>query len=177
MLKAVSAPGGRKRNSGARLSLALREKRDAAVDALQRKYASKLQTLQDQIRRGQERAERERSQLSQQKMSTAISVGTSILGALFGRRGISAADVGRVGTAARGAGRLGRESQDVARADENIQILQQRLTDLEQDIAHEIAALQAQFSADSLAIERLPVKARKSDIDVTDIALAWTPLD
>ncbi len=176
LLNAASSPGGTEVEFRARLSLALRERRDAAVDSLQRKYASKLQTLQDQIRRGEERAERERSQLSQQKLNTAISVGTSILGALFGRRGISAADVGRVGTAARGAGRLGRESQDVVRAQENIQVLQQRLADLERDIAQQTTALQAQFSSDSAVIERLQVKARKSDIDVTAIALAWMPL-
>lgn len=173
LLKAVSAPGGSEAEFRSRMSLALREKRDTAVDALRRKYASKLQTLQDQLRRANERAERERAQLSQQKMSTAISVGTSILGALFGRRGISAADVGRVGTAARSAGKIGRESQDVTRANESIEVLQQRYADLEQDVARETAELQAQFSADAIDVERIQVKARKSDIDVTQIGLAW----
>lgn len=172
-MKGIAAQGSNEAEFKARLALALREKRDSAVDALKKKYAAKVQTLQDQIRRAQERAERERSQLSQQKISTAISVGTSILGALFGRRGISAADVGRVGTAARSAGRIGRESQDVTRADESIDVLQQRLNDLQQQIVNETASLQTQFSTDSTPIERVQVRARKSDIDVTDVGLAW----
>jgi hypothetical protein len=176
LLKGAAGTGSNEAEFRAHLALTLREKRDAAMDALRRKYAAKVQALQDQIRRAHERAERERSQLSQQKISTAISVGTSILGALFGRRGISAADVGRVGTAARSAGRIGRESQDVDRADDSVEVLQQRQAELEQQIAADTAALQQEFSADSSPIERVQIKARKSDIDVTDLGLAWIPL-
>ena len=173
LLGAVSAPGGSEADFRARIALGVREKRDAAVDALKRKHGPKLQTLQDQMRRARERIERERSQLSEQKMNTAISVGTSILGALFGRKGFGVSDVGRVGTAARSAGRIGRESEDVARAEESLEVLQQRYADLEQDLVRETAALQQQFSADTIAVERIVVKAKKSDIDVTEIGLAW----
>ncbi len=40
---------------------------------------------------------------------------------------ISATNIGRAGTAARSATRIGRESQDVARAEESLEVLQQRL--------------------------------------------------
>jgi len=176
LLKIKSAPGDSEADFRARIALALREKRDAAVDALKRKHGPKLQAAQDQLRRARERVERERSQLSQQKMSTAISVGTSILGALFGRKGFGVTDIGRVGTAARGAGRIDRESEDVNRAEEGLDVLQQRYADLEQDLARETAALQQQFSTDAISVEKLTVKARKSDIDVTDIGLAWVAL-
>jgi len=175
-LKATAPPGGTEADFRARLALGLREKRDAAVDALKLKYGPKLQTLQDQLRRAQERVDRERSQLSQQKMNTAISVGASILGAFFGRKGFGVGDVGRVGTAARSAGRIGRESADVDRASESVEVLQQRYNDLQQDMARETSTLQQQFSTDSVAIERVTVKARKSDIDVTEVGLAWVPI-
>ena len=107
---AAVAPAGDEGEFRAHLALALREKRDAEIDRLRKKYAPRLTTLEDQIRRADERIERERSQLSQQKMQTAISVGTSILGALLGRKKISATNAGRIGTAARSAGRIGSES-------------------------------------------------------------------
>jgi hypothetical protein len=170
---AVSSPGGDESEFRSRVALSLREKRDAAVEVLRRKYAPRLTTLEDQIRRAQDRIARERNQLSEQKMHTALSVGTSILGALLGRKKLSVTNVGRIGTAARGAGRIGRESGDVARAEESLEVLQQRHTDLASEFAQETSRLQGDFDPAAVAIERESVKARKSDIDVQEIALAW----
>ena len=175
LLGATAAPGATEADFRAQIGLALREKRDAAVEALRHKYAPRLTTLQDQERRGEERTERERSQLSQQKMQTAISVGTSILGALFGRKKLSATNLGRVGTAARSAGRIGRESDDVSRAEQSLEVLRQRKTDLENELAQEIARLQGEFDPAAAAIDRVQVKPRKSDIQVAELALIWVP--
>jgi hypothetical protein len=102
-----------------------------------------------------------------------LSVGTSILGALLGRKKLSVSNVGRLGTAARSAGRIGRESGDVSRAEESLEVLQQRKTDLENEFQQETARLQAQFDPSGVTIERASVKARKSDIDVKETALVW----
>ncbi|HWK75644.1 MAG TPA: hypothetical protein VNQ81_15300 [Povalibacter sp.] len=173
LIGATAAPGGSEADFRARISLTLRERRDAAVEALRRKYAPRLTTLQDQKRRAQERIERERSQLSQQKMQTAISVGTSILGALFGRKKLSVGNVGRIGTAARSAGRIGRESDDVSRAEESLEVLQQRHTDLENELAQEIGRLQGDYDPAAATIDRVQVKPRKSDIEIKELALVW----
>ncbi|HMN47286.1 MAG TPA: hypothetical protein PKE27_22100 [Povalibacter sp.] len=173
MLGATSAAGMSEADFRARIALNLREKRDAAVEALRKKYAPRLTTLQDQIRRAQDRVERESSQLSQQKMSTAISIGTSILGAFLGRKKISATNMGRVGTAARSAGRIGRESDDVTRAQESLEVLQQRHADLENEFEQETSRLQGEFDPAVAAVDRVQIKPRKSDIDVTLLALVW----
>lgn len=158
----------------AKLSLALREKRDAEIEKLRKKYAPKLATLQDQIRRANERVERERSDLSQHKMQTAISVGTSILGALLGRKAISVGNAQRVGSAARSAGRIGKESGDVGRAEENREVLEQRFTDLQNELEMEVSRLRGELDPATVQIEQSQVKARKTDIDVRTLALVWT---
>jgi len=173
LVAAVSGPGGSESEFRARVALALREKRDAAVEALRRKYAPRLAALEDQKRRAEDRVERERDQLSEQKMHTALSVGTSILGALLGRKKISVSNMGRLGTAARSAGRIGRESGDVDRAEESLEVLRKRYTDLEAEFEQETAQLQTQFDPATVAIERVALKPRKSDIDVKDVALVW----
>ncbi len=109
--KLASKPGESEGDFRARLALAVREKRDAAVAELRRKWQAKLLQLSDQIRRAEDRHAREQAQLSQQKMQTAVTIGSSILGALLGRKAISATNVGRIGTAARSATRIGRESR------------------------------------------------------------------
>ncbi len=173
--KHASKPGETEGDFRARLALAAREKRDAEVAELRKKWQAKLQTLQDQLRRAEERRQREQSQLSQQKVNTAVTIGTSILGALFGRKAISATNVGRVGTAARSATRIGRESQDVARAEENIEVLRQRLADMQRESDAEVARLEGTLDAGTIALRSVDVPARKYDIAVGEVALVWTP--
>jgi hypothetical protein len=172
-LKLTSAPGGSESEFRARLALALREKRDAAVDVLRRKYASKLDTLEDRARRAEQKLAREKEQSSQQTMSSALSVGGSLLGALFGGRRSSA--LGKASSAARSVGRIGKERTDVAHAEADLAALQRQHAALEAELADEIAALESKFDAGAIAVERSEIKARKSDTEVTDLALVWQP--
>jgi hypothetical protein len=173
--KAASRAGEAEGDFRARLALAAREKRDAAVTELRKRWQVKLQQLQDQIRRANERREREKSQLSQQKMQTAVSIGSSILGALLGRKAISSTNVGRVGSAARSASRIGRESEDVARAEEGLEVLQQRLADTQREVEAEVSRLETMLDPASVSLRAVEVPARKSDIAVGEVALVWTP--
>jgi hypothetical protein len=174
-LKATSPPGMSEGDFRAQLTLAARERRDAAVADLKRKYAPKLQAIEDQLRRGAERIERERSQLSQQRMQSAFSIGASVLGALLGRRTLSATNVNRAASAARAATRIGRESGDVDRANESLEVTQQRQRDLQQQFDTDAAALEARFDASAVTLRKVQVSPRKSDIAVGEVALVWTP--
>lgn len=159
----------------ARLAHAAREKRDEAVEDLRKKYASKIQTLNDQLRRAAERTEREKSQLSDQKLASAVSIGSAIFGALLGRKRVTATNVGRAASAVRSASRIGRESGDVTRAEESTDVLRQRLATLEADVEREIALLAESFDPAKIAIESLELAPRKSDIAVGPVAVAWAP--
>ena len=172
-VNATSVPGGSEAEFRARLALAVREKRDAAGEALRRKYGPKLASLQDQVRRAEDRVAREQAQLSQRKMDTAISIGTSILGAFLGRKAMSATNAGRLGSAARGAGRIGREGEDVTRANESLEVIKQRHADLEREFNEESAELQRLYDPATVTVERVTIKPRKSDIDVTLMGLLW----
>jgi hypothetical protein len=173
--KAASKAGESEGDFRARLTLAAREKRDDAVAALRQKWAAKVQQQQDQVRRAEDRREREKQQLNQSRMQTAVNVGTTILGALFGRKAISATSIGRAGSAARSASRWGHESQDVARAEESIEVSQQRLADTQRQVEAEVAALENTLDVSTVALRSVDVPARKSDIAVGEVALVWTP--
>lgn len=174
-IKLASAPGEDEAQFRVRLAQSLREKRDEAVEALRRKVAPKLATLQDRVARAEDKVQREQAQLSQQKMNTAVSVGAGILGALFGRKAVSVGTIGRASSAARSASRIGRESQDVARADESLEVVRQRLADLQAESEAEIAALAASFEGEAVALREVSVTPRKSDIAVGQLALVWVP--
>jgi hypothetical protein len=174
-LKLASQPGESEGDFRARLALAVREQRDAAVAGLRRKWQAKLLQLSDQIRRAEDRHAREQAQLSQQKMQTAVTIGSSILSALLGRKAISATNVGRIGTAARSATRIGRESDDVTRAGESLEVLRQRLADTQRDAEAEVARLETMLDPSTLALKPVDIPARKSDIAVGEVALVWAP--
>lgn len=174
-LQATSAPGTSEGDFRAQLALAAREQRDAAAADLKRKYAPKLATIENQLRRAAERVERERSQLSQQRMSSVFSIGASVLGAVLGRRTLSAANVNRAASAARAATRIGRESGDVERAGDSLEVVQQKQRDLQQQFEADTAALETRFDATTAVLRKMQVSPRKSDIAVGEVALVWAP--
>jgi hypothetical protein len=174
-LKASSMPGESEGDFRARLQLAAREQRDAQASRLREKFAPRLGTLQSQKQRAEQRVERERGQASQQKLQTAISVGATILGALLGRKAVSAGNVGRATTAARSASRIGREAADVAHAEESAEAIDARIAALNSEIEAAIAALEGTLDAQSIALREITLAPRKSDIAIGKVVLLWTP--
>ena len=173
----MSRPGETDGEFRVRLAHQLREARDTAVDALRKKYATKVQALQERIRTANERVEREKSQARSAKWSTIISFGASVLGALFGgRKTLSAGNIGRATTAARGVGRAQKESADVGLAEESVEAIQKRVTDLNAQIEAEVTAIKD--VGDGAALELLPVKvaAKKGDLSSGAVVLVWTPV-
>ncbi|MGD9841975.1 MAG: ATP-binding protein, partial [Steroidobacteraceae bacterium] len=172
-LKVSSKPSESEGEFRARISLQLREQRDAEVDRLRKKYASRLQTLENQQQRAEQKIEKEKSQLSQQKLNTALSVGASILGAFFGRKVASSANVTRAASAARSATRISRESQDVDQAADSLEAIQQRFADLQAELETEITKVQDELDPAAVALSSVEVKARKTDTVVSEVALVW----
>jgi hypothetical protein len=173
--KQTSNPGESERDFRIRLQLMAREARDNRIETLRGKYATKLASLQERLRRAEQAVQREQAQASQAKMDTAISVGGAILGAIFGRGKISAGAISKVGTAARGAGRAAQQQGDVTRANESVQALQAQYADLEAALQQDIDALGATYDAQQDALEAIPIKAKSGDVQVQLVALVWVP--
>jgi len=171
-LKLTSNPGESEGDFRARLAQSLREFRDAAVAKLREKHAAKLKSLEDRLRRASDRVEREQSQYGQRKLDTAISIGTSVLGAIFGGRSTATT---RAGSAARSAGRVFSERGDVARAGESLEALKAERDALLAAIEQEVQALTASLDPASVALEKVRIAPRKSDIAIGRVAIAWEP--
>jgi hypothetical protein len=173
--KALSRPGESERDFRVRLAEASHEARDRLKEQLRKKYAPRLAGLQERLRRAQQAVEREGEQVTQAGAQTAISVGAAILGAVLGRKTVSATTLGRATTAARGAGRVLKERQDTGRARETVEALQQRITELEAEAEAELARLEQREDPLTTPLETVAIKPRKSDITVRLCALTWAP--
>ncbi|MBD3868127.1 MAG: ATP-binding protein [Acidobacteria bacterium] len=174
-LKLISEAGETEGDFRTRLQQAAREKRDLQVEKLRKKYTPKLARLEDRIRKTEQRIGKEAAQYGQQKMQTAISVGATLLGALFGRKVASVGNVGRASTAMRGVGRASREKQDIARAKEDLAAQQKMLADLEQEFEAETGAVGADLDISALTVQQVNVRLRKGDTIVESVGLVWMP--
>ncbi len=171
----ISNPGEAERDFRIRLQQASREMRDSMVEDLRRKYAPKIAAAQERLRRTQQAVERESEQAKAQTVQTAISFGTTLLGAFMGRKAVKASTLGRATTAARGVGRTLKESQDIGRAKETVEAAQQRLEELDQELRAETAAVEARMNAASEPLETLVLRPKKTHIAVQLVALVWAP--
>jgi hypothetical protein len=173
-LKLTSHAGESEGDFRQRVRLAQREARDAAVQKLRDKYAPKVARLNQRLQSAGDAVAREEQQASQQKTQTMVSVGATVLGALFGRKAVSLSTLGRATTAVRGVGRSVKETQDIARAQERRQEAERELKALEAELAEEIAALGA-ATAD-VALDTIEIKPKRGAVDVRLVALAWKPV-
>jgi hypothetical protein len=175
MLREFSRPGESERDFRIRLVQAAREARDETLERLRKKYAPKLERLEDQIRRAEQAVAREAEQAKQQKMQTAISFGATLLSAVVGRKAVSRSSLGRATTAARGVSRSMREAQDVDRARATLEVKRQRLAELEAEFEAETEEIREGFNPLAEELETVVVRPKKKDIAVNLVALAWAP--
>ena len=171
-LKLTSNPGESEGDFRARIAQVLREHRDREVTKLRDKHAARLKSLESRLQRATDKVEREKSQYGQRKLDTAISIGTSVLGAIFGGRSTATT---RAGSAARSAGRVFSERGDVERAGESLESLSAERDEFLKRIEQEAGALTASLDPASIGLEKIRIAPRKSDIAVGRIALAWEP--
>lgn len=173
--KVVSRPDESERDFRIRLQTDAREARDAAIAKVRDKYASKLATLQDRVRRAEHAAQVQSEQATGAKLGAAVSVGAAIFGALMGRKTISAANLGRATSAARGVSRISKESDDVARANENVEAVKQQLSDLEASMQADVQAVTAEWDLTNEPFEHVLVKPKRGGVSVQLVGLVWVP--
>jgi hypothetical protein len=169
-LKVSGAPGVGEAEFRAQLAQVLRERRDAAVAELRAKYRRKLDALDERLRKTEQRLAREQSESSSQTTASAIAIGGSLLGALFGgRRGA----MSKTASAVRSAGRITKERGDVERAQADADAVRQQVAAVNAELSDEIGRLESSLGPDTVGVERVAIRPRKTDTAIEDLALVW----
>ena len=170
-LDAYSKPGESEVDFRIRLQEAAREKRDELVDELREKYGKLIARVESKLNTAENKLAEQKAQASSAKMSTAVNIGTSILGALMGRKRMSTS----VRSGSSSASRAMKEARDVAAAEEAVESIHADLAELEEKLRDEIE--QARESIDPMTepLDTEKVKVLKRDIDLKLCGLAWLP--
>jgi len=164
-------PGEKERAFKIRLQQAARERRDAEVDALEEKYAARIEKLETKLRKQERSLAADEAEHQARKQEELISAGESVLGLLVGRRRST-----RSLSKAASKRRMTRKAKlDMEAAQDEITDLQEEIAELEGELkeaADEITGKWADL-LDDLTTEEL--KPQRTNVDVRLVALAWLP--
>lgn len=173
--KLVSVSGESEEEFRGRVTQMLREDRETKKEKLRKRYAPKLARLEERIRKAEQRIDIEEEQYRDRKRGAAVSLGATVLGALFGRKLGSVGNVGRAGSTVRGMSRAAKERSDIGRAEANLEKCREDLAEMEETFREDVANLEDATALDTAVFSTLEVSPRKSDLDVTPPILCWCP--
>lgn len=175
VLGQYASPGLSESEARLQFQQAAREQRDRRKDELRAKYLKKLESIQSKIRTAEHRVSRESAQYDNAKLSSWVSLATSILGAFLGRKIASKTNLSKVSTAARSASRAAQQRDDVERAEQQLAQYRLDMDDLNARCEAEIDDLTNSLNVENLELETTVIPPRKGDLKVNDPVIVWTP--
>jgi hypothetical protein len=170
-----SKPGEPEVDFRARVKLAAAEERDRQVEALREKYRKEGEKVEEKLKRAEIAHETEVAQARSAKMSSLISIGSSVLGALMGRKKLSVTSMNRAGTSMRSMSRAWEQGKDVDHAEDRIEDLQESIKELEKQLTAEMDEVRATLAAAAEKFEEVTIKPLKKNIDVKAVGIVWLP--
>ena len=174
-LKLLSQVNEDEREFKIRLQHAAHEARDEAIDVLKKKYATRINTLEDRLRRAQQAVEKQSALSNQKKMDAFVSAGTAIFAALYGRKSVSATSVSRVGSAVKSTSKALKSGQGIGQAQETLESVQEQLNTLSLDLENQVLKISEEFDVSFEQLEEVEIRATSNNITIPLVALAWVP--
>ena len=171
-LAAYGEPGEDERAFKIRCQQLAREQRDAEVDKLGDAYEKKIDALEAKLRREEQELADDQATYDARKQQEMVSAGDTILSLFGGRRR-------RAGTILSSASKkrelTARAKRDVEESQDQIAAYQQDINDLEKELKDATAEITQRWQTTVDNIETYEVKPRRTDVDVDQVVLAWTP--
>ena len=159
----------------ARCRAAAEEAADRDQVKLQKRYAARIDRAHAAIGTASDRAAQAQAAESSRKTSAMVTGAGALLGAVLGGRRSARTMARDLGTALGSQGRSNEASTRTDSAMNNLTRKQAALADLEQELAQDLAEIDAEWTAKAAVVETVEVTLRKSDIRVTALALVWMP--
>ncbi len=169
-LKMYSRPGESEREFRIRLAQAARERRDAEVDKMRKRYRTKLDRLRQRLERERVELAEDEAEYAARKQEEMVSGAETLLGVfgIFGRKkSISSAMTKRRMTA--------KAKMDVEESKQEIARLEREIQEMEEEVRVEAEAIAARWEETLDNIEPYQVKPRRADVSVDMTAVAWLP--
>ncbi|RBQ28110.1 ATP-binding protein [Aliarcobacter vitoriensis] len=150
----------------------LNEKIDLEIEKLKEKFKKDNFSIEQKLSKLFDKLEKEQMEASSVATNSIISIGTSILGAFFGKSSKSAI-ASKVATSSRGVSKVLKEKNDVKAVENEINLLQTQRDELQNRLTIEIDKINQEFDISKYEVEELFIKPKRSDIYNIKIELLW----
>jgi hypothetical protein len=179
-LKLYGRPGESAEEFATRCAAVGDDRADEEIAKLRDKYEAKAAKLRDQIDAAEDRVDVLEAEAESKRNSELLSTAGSFLGGLLGGRkskGRMIGDMlGDAGTAARRRGSTSAAGSRVDAAENKVARLADQLAELEGDAAADITAIADKWDTLAADTTTLQVALERTDVNVTQLALAWLPV-
>jgi hypothetical protein len=179
-LKLYGRPGESAEEFATRCAAVADDRADDEIAKLRHKYEAKATKLRDQIDAAEDRVDVLEAEAESKRNSELLSTAGSFLGGLLGGRkskGRMIGDmIGDAGTAARRRGSTSAAASRVDAAENKVTRLADQLAELEGDAAADITAIADKWDTVAAGTTTLQVGLERTDVNVTQLALAWLPV-
>ena len=150
----------------------LNEQIDEKIENLKQKFEKENTLLEQKISKLFEKLKKEEQDSISATTNSIISIGTSILGAFFGKSSKTAI-VSKVATSSRGVSKALKERSDIKTVQGEIDDLQSLQDGLEEKLKIEIEKINDEFNISKYTIEEFFIKPKRTDIYDIKIELLW----
>ena len=150
----------------------LNEQIDEKIENLKQKFEKENTLLEQKISKLFEKLKKEEQDSISATTNSIISIGTSILGAFFGKSSKTAI-VSKVATSSRGVSKALKERSDIKTVQSEIDALQSLQDGLEEKLKIEIEKINDEFNISKYTIEEFFIKPKRTDIYDIKIELLW----
>lgn len=174
-LKVVSEADEDERAFKIRLQHVAHEKRDEDLEAMKKKFDVKIQTLETRLSKANQAVEKQNAMSSQKKLDAFVSAGSAVLGALLGKKAVTASSVSKIGTAVRRTSTAMKSGQGIDQAKENVELIEGQLNDLQTELEGELNEITLKYDQLMEKIETIDIRPTSENITIHFVGLAWVP--
>jgi hypothetical protein len=157
-----------------RIGQKMREVRDEKLDMIRKKFGAKVTSLQDDLARAQAAVDKQQAEARAAKVSTAVSIGQTILGVLFGRK-TSSSTITSGARSARGAGKAWKETGDLRAAEEKLAEVEAEIAAINDEAQTQIDEMKRMCDPANLEFTTESLRPLKKNIVISAFGLAWLP--
>ncbi len=172
-LKLFSAVDESEEEFVAKVQNKLEDLKAEEIDKIKERFAKQEKSLEKKLLTATYKLEKEQGDVGEKTTDAVISIGSSILGVLFGRSLVSRTNIAGVGRGVKSASRILKEKKDVKVAQQKVDDINEELDALASQLEEKLDALDARYSLENYPLKKLSIKPRRADIFNTKMSLLW----
>ena len=153
-----------------RMQTKLNEAIDTEKKKIQEAFEAKERVLDQKLSNANMRLEKEKSDVTNKALDTALSFGSSLLGAFLGGGKVTAT---KATSGAKGASNVLKERADVKKVQNEIAFIEEEKRLLQERFAKEANAIGEKYRMENIELKEENITLRKTDIYNTDMIFLW----